>query len=708
MQSRLRRTISQVVLISSVLGLGVGTQVVLATPGAAVARNTSTITSGTAPDRDVTGPRNEEPAHVQHKPLKNEDSPPLSAFVEEQRHDYNAPSTTKKPTQKSAQKSLQAAAAACNVADFAQTGSALVAAIKSVTPQCVDTLFSLSGSNAYSAFRESQMVTVASALRDNALSYAGDNSTGTLQLVLYLRAGYYVQSQPAGDAGTYGTTLKTAIRSALDAFFANSRSGDVNDVNGETLNEAVILIDSSEENARYIYVVKRLLNAYSSSYNQYKYMRSSVNSVFTVLFRGHYVPEFVTAVTSDPSLLDTVNSFANNNFNLIGGDYYYLPYNAARELSRFVQHAALQAKVRPMVKALIGRSSITGTTARMWVALADMVDYYDNANCSYYGTCNYRAQIKAAVLPINHTCSSTLRILAQDITTAQLNASCTSLANQDAYFHNIVKDNGPVANDRNTALEVTVFNSSVDYQTYAGALYDISTNNGGMYLEGDPAVAGNQPRFIAYEDTRVLPTFAIWNLNHEYTHYLDGRFNMYGDFTAGVSTPTIWWIEGFAEYVSYSYRNVVYDAAIVEAAKKTFTLREVFDTTYEHNDTTRTYRWGYLGVRYMLEKHPADITRLLGYYRAGNWSAARTFLTGLNYNTDWNAWLTACAAGACGGGTPTNQAPTAAFTSSVSGATVTFTDGSSDSDGTIASRAWDFGDGTTSTATNPSKTYTAS
>ena len=52
-----------------------------------------------------------------------------------------------------------------------------------------------------------------------------------------------------------------------------------------------------------------------------------------------------------------------------------------------------------------------------------------------------------------------------------------------------------------------------------------------------------------------------------------------------------------------------------------------------------------------------------------------------------------------------NVAPTASFTSSASGLTVSFTDASSDSDGAIAARLWSFGDGTTSTATNPSKTY---
>lgn len=56
---------------------------------------------------------------------------------------------------------------------------------------------------------------------------------------------------------------------------------------------------------------------------------------------------------------------------------------------------------------------------------------------------------------------------------------------------------------------------------------------------------------------------------------------------------------------------------------------------------------------------------------------------------------------------PANQAPVANFSFTTSGLTATFTDGSSDPDGSIASRSWNFGDGTTSTATSPVKTYAA-
>jgi PKD repeat protein len=50
--------------------------------------------------------------------------------------------------------------------------------------------------------------------------------------------------------------------------------------------------------------------------------------------------------------------------------------------------------------------------------------------------------------------------------------------------------------------------------------------------------------------------------------------------------------------------------------------------------------------------------------------------------------------------------PTADFTFVVNTLQVTFTDASTDFDGTIASRLYDFGDGTTSTSTNPVKNYT--
>ena len=121
-------------------------------------------------------------------------------------------------------------------------------------------------------------------------------------------------------------------------------------------------------------------------------------------------------------------------------------------------------------------------------------------------------------------------------------------------------------------------------------------------------------------------------------------------------------------------------------------------------------------------------------FPAGGW----TNHTGSTYNGQENsdecAWIAAGSAGGAanvtmGNGTYTEQAswsndtnscaishpivgggagggtPTANFGYVTNGLTATFTDSSTDSGGTISAHSWTFGDGGTSTATNPSHTY---
>jgi len=57
------------------------------------------------------------------------------------------------------------------------------------------------------------------------------------------------------------------------------------------------------------------------------------------------------------------------------------------------------------------------------------------------------------------------------------------------------------------------------------------------------------------------------------------------------------------------------------------------------------------------------------------------------------------------GGVVPNEPPIAGFTYSTAGLAASFTDASTDSDGSVASWSWNFGDGGTSTAQSPSHTY---
>jgi PKD repeat protein len=84
------------------------------------------------------------------------------------------------------------------------------------------------------------------------------------------------------------------------------------------------------------------------------------------------------------------------------------------------------------------------------------------------------------------------------------------------------------------------------------------------------------------------------------------------------------------------------------------------------------------------------------------WYTQEYYSTNSSFN--WRTRIGSFKFAGCGGGGG-NVPPVANFGVATNGLTASFTDSSTDSDGTIASRAWNFGDGGTSTATNPSHTY---
>ena len=87
-------------------------------------------------------------------------------------------------------------------------------------------------------------------------------------------------------------------------------------------------------------------------------------------------------------------------------------------------------------------------------------------------------------------------------------------------------------------------------------------------------------------------------------------------------------------------------------------------------------------------------------------NGGETAHAGWDFTTGFGSMIIAnVASDLMGGGG--NNPPVASFSDTISGLTVNFTDTSTDSDGSIASRSWTFGDGATSTAANPSHTYAA-
>ena len=98
--------------------------------------------------------------------------------------------------------------------------------------------------------------------------------------------------------------------------------------------------------------------------------------------------------------------------------------------------------------------------------------------------------------------------------------------------------------------------------------------------------------------------------------------------------------------------------------------------------------------------HPTSFN---GQNSAGTWTLHVRDLAGFDIGT-LNTWTLTIVGTPAG---PINQQPTASFTATTSDLTASFSDTSTDADGTIASWSWSFGDGNSSADQNPTHTYAA-
>jgi len=254
------------------------------------------------------------------------------------------------------------------------------------------------------------------------------------------------------------------------------------------------------------------------------------------------------------------------------------------------------------------------------------------------------------VLANEHLCTDSLILRHQAMTEENIKDSCKLLLDTQARFQQLFKRQGkPVLNDNNSVLRANIYADRKAYVKYVTDHFDVPSDNGGMYLEGLPHLENSQAEYVAY-----LEHGSVRNLNHEFVHYLDGRFNTYGDYCAAphdshggpeycpkpaAELPyLIWWSEGLGEYIANMND---YPSGLKLASEKSYKLSELFNNSVATWNTDRVYRWGYLAVRYMLENQRDKVDEMLFHVRRGDYPRYQKIVKdwGTSMDSDFNAWL---------------------------------------------------------------------
>ncbi|MGQ5525215.1 collagenase [Chitinimonas sp. PSY-7] len=510
------------------------------------------------------------------------------------------------------------------------------------TAGCSNGLFDVNSTQAAIFFNESQMLKVASEFRRVAAAYDGTNNSHINELQEYLRAGYYYQSN--NKTPEYSSTLKNEIRAGLVALFASSGSRKIWWENGDILESGYKLITHTKDFGYFVPTMKAKLAEASPEFMQ---SESTAGAVFELLrlFNGlyYYDKAGTEIVKRDTSYANTVYNLLRNNKNLIGTKTEYVLGQTISVLGEMLQFQELKEHVRPLIRDSIAGYGMFGRGDTIWLSAANKVREYDNKNCSSYNMCDAKEKWEAAMLTSRRDCAPNIKILSQGYSDADLAQACQLLSEEHKLFTYSLFGVEPgkaniIPTKYNAGLEVIAFKTKEDYSKYGYAIYGINTDNGGITMEGDPSRPGNVQHFYAYhKEGQPL----IWNLKHEFIHYIDNIYNIENYGKAYFSgQPIVWWMEGLGEYFSLENNN---PSAIEVAKLKTYPLSTIFRNTYDMADyQIRCYRWGYLAMRFMFERHRDDIEQVAAALRAGNYDEYGRILfnrIGTRYDSEFSSWL---------------------------------------------------------------------
>lgn len=531
----------------------------------------------------------------------------------------------------------------CTVEDFTVDRVNIESRVANSDYECMRTWFSPSLEQADVVFSTMSVSRITGGLKKAIEAYKGTKEQG--QQIYYLgefiKAAYKNRHDTfAKKLQPFSSELSADIANTIQQFLRSPYALTEGREQQEALASMLIVVDSIRQLAIAAPDVFAILDSFSADKSDSYYYRKAINNIFVAMAGHSQTKAFYDVIESDSSYIHRLSGFITNNEWAIGTDSEQLLGNAARELARLVKTEDAETKkvVVDTLDSLLKRYPLGGKSDRIWVGIAEMVDAYAPDYLEQLGLSNSKSVLKQRIMTFSYDCRGPARILAQEMTEAQAITSCETLNLKEDDFHQTVNTGyQPVADDHSDSVDVIVFKTKSDYSTYSSFLFDNTTNNGGQFLERDPSKQGNVPRFVAYQNGWD-DDFSILNLEHEYVHYLDGRFNQYGDFHDTMREGNIvWWLEGFAEYMYYKEG---YNAALVLGKEKTHTLADVFSTNYS-DGLNRVYRWGYLAVRFMIEKHPENVTELLGYSRTGQYKEWVKLLERLGpaYNTEFHSWL---------------------------------------------------------------------
>lgn len=546
------------------------------------------------------------------------------------------------------------------------SGSALVERIRFGDQPCIDDL-EWQGSNAplqIHVSREDNVIAVATAVADLVDTYDGSKRQGLKQLFSYLNVAKDIhdwcrtrrrcrgdewQSVPRYPVEP-GSAAFIATTDAFAAFIDHPLFMADDETHADNVWQFLRAVYEWRVQYLYLDMVSRWIDGWTPHRASVQIFQDVMYQMLRLLYHRSS-SAFGPAYGQHDALLRSMRNFVLDR-RWLGTESQWVAHRLTIELARFTKYkgtpnyTAVASVVREVIAAYRNEEAGKG----IWLRMVAELDYNDAANCDRYMTCDwyagsgFNANFRKALFSDVRTCALAMcpadrvTIHAQQLTPAQLVRACQRLDTTAMVFHQLFEtDCAPVPGDLNAQLDIYVFNDGDSCEHLESAAFGRHPDScSGIYWEGDPG-DGRAARFVATEytpDERPPdPHLSIWNFEHEYVHYLDGRYNRRGPYRG--HDPSIhWWTEGLAEYIASEVSPHIRVPAYSSPHSLTKTL-------LESGSIPTRYRHRHLAVRYLLQNERAFVDPLLDYMRSGAYADYTDFMrnNAPDHEQGWRAWL---------------------------------------------------------------------
>lgn len=486
-------------------------------------------------------------------------------------------------------------------------------------------------------YSQENMLEVVDRLKVLAPHYRGNNDLNFIQLFRMFWAGYYVKhSHPSLPFDT--DQISQALEAPMQTFANSAHFLDGTDDAGKVLEFFFTAADSTG-NGHIIY--PHILSFLEATLNDPQRLRNNYSQLVALdavfrLFKRHIhssSPEFLAEI--DYKLIGKLRRFAldtslntdslvwiiNNTIFCLDRIYEFLP-NFQSEITSVVTDVL---ETYPYISEpyLVGVKALTRRS--------------DCANLRTGRIClsETKEAVKKMVLPNTYYFDDQTQIVRTPLSIDEIQPLYHALKQVESQFFRLIGIHAPVSGDTTDSISMYVYRSRKDYETFHPFLFDLPTDNGGIYIERDKAL-------YTYQRTPVESIYTLEELlRHEYSHYLVGRFiipGLWSQTSAHDNERLTWFEEGIAEFLAGSSSREIHPrkSLISEIKRDGSSRMDVSKILTARYGNFKFYRYSGNFFNYLYTYKKDTLRDLISTLRDSNIQTFDYLITQMSHDTGLN------------------------------------------------------------------------